>query len=381
MEKLTIARRKVANIKTVQFDTDPVPDPEFDKLLEKHNVPPAPANTSSQLTQQMERKPKLPQNKFLEYAKFDGTAQTGMPTRDFRIFVKMLDERQKRYPIQISVIGSATIQQLTGLICYKCLIQHPELQLQSVKYYSIYMVEEDGEIEPDFPPLDPSEPCSKFCFLYLAIAPTASRADSSPTVRMEFPSFSMTSEIQVKADAAINELKELRLQQSEVNREMDLHNTMVEAPLYRSYRVYAKARLKYQVDLGVSGEKIEINPVQPRNSRFWVKQKAASLSIDTVASCELLEIKPNKSTFRILYSNINGSYFGSLDASTSSTGSGLFKHYDFETDDQTAQEIVNKITHILAMSTSNSRRKYMTFCETRKRHQSSMKKKSGNKIF
>lgn len=365
----------------VQYESDAVPDPEFDKLLIKQVVPPVPANTSSQLSLQIDRKPKLPQKRFLQYAKFDGTAQTGILTREFRIFVKMNDDRQRPYPIKICVIGTATIEELTGLICYNVAIMYPEVNLKTVKHYRIYMVEEDGEIEPDFPPLDPSEPCSKFCFLYLAIAPYGERGDNwSPSVRMEFPSFSMTSEIQSKAEAACNELKQLKLQQSEVNREMDLHNTMIEAPLYRSYRVYAKARLKYEVQLGVSGEKIEIDPVQQRNTtRFWIKPKAVSLPFDLVASCELLETKPNKSTFRILYSNSNGPYYGSLDTSTSAPK--MFKHYDFETDLSTAQEIVSKVGNILTLHMSNSRRKYMAFCETRKRHQSSVKKKSGNKIF
>lgn len=372
------ARRKAALVRSVKYNSEAIPDPEFDKTLIKHDVPPVPDNTSSLLTLQLERKPKLPQNKFLEYAKFDGTAQTGMLTRDFKIFVKMLDERQRRYPIHINVLGSATIQQLTGLICYKCSIQYPDVELNSAKQYSIFLVEEDGSIEPDFPPLEPLEPCSKFCFANLAIGPRGERAESSPSIRMEFPSFSMTSEVQSKAEAVWEDLKQLKLKQSEDNRRMDFHNTLIEAPTYRSYRIYCKARLKHEVQLGVSGEKIEIDPVSQRNSRFWVKQKAVSLPMETVASCDKLETKPNKTTFRVIYSPVHGPYY-SVQASPSV--SGTYKHYDFETDPNTAQEIVDKINNILELSASNSRREYLAFREIEQRRNRSIKKKSGNKIF
>lgn len=52
---------------------------------------------------------------------------------------------------------------------------------------------------------------------------------------------------------------------------------------------------------GVSGEKIEIDPVlqQRVSAKFWVRQKAATYDMDSVVACDLLDAKSNsRSTFR-----------------------------------------------------------------------------------
>ena len=52
---------------------------------------------------------------------------------------------------------------------------------------------------------------------------------------------------------------------------------------------------------GISGEKIEIDPVvqQRVSAKFWVRQKAATYDMDSVVACDLLDAKSNsRSTFR-----------------------------------------------------------------------------------
>lgn len=55
--------------------------------------------------------------------------------------------------------------------------------------------------------------------------------------------------------------------------------------------------------LGISGEKLEIDPVQQKSSKFTlVRQKAVSYPMDSIAWCEITDFKTHKSSFRIMYS-------------------------------------------------------------------------------
>lgn len=86
---------------------------------------------------------------------------------------------------------------------------------------------------------------------------------------------------------------------------MKTHKTAMEAPLYESYRVFIinKVRTKVEIHLGISGDKVEIDPVQQKSSKFsFAQQKAVSHNIDSIASCEFMYNKNNKSVFRIVYS-------------------------------------------------------------------------------
>lgn len=74
------------------------------------------------------------------------------------------------------------------------------------------------------------------------------------------------------------------------------------------YRVYiiSKVRTKTEIYLGISGEKIEINPVITGKGagRFWNRHRAVSYQIDNIAWCEVTETKGSiKDNFYIgLYS-------------------------------------------------------------------------------
>lgn len=86
---------------------------------------------------------------------------------------------------------------------------------------------------------------------------------------------------------------------------MKVHTTAMEAPLYQSYKVFIlnKMRTKIEVHLGISGEKLEIDPVQQKTSKFSLsRQKAVSHHIDSIAWCEIIDTKSSKSYFRVLYS-------------------------------------------------------------------------------
>lgn len=62
-------------------------------------------------------------------------------------------------------------------------------------------------------------------------------------------------------------------------------------------------RAKTEIHLGISGEKIEIDPVITGKGagRFWNRQRAVSYHMDNIAWCELVEHKGPKTTFTLVY--------------------------------------------------------------------------------
>lgn len=62
-------------------------------------------------------------------------------------------------------------------------------------------------------------------------------------------------------------------------------------------------RTKTEIHLGISGEKIEIDPVLTGKGagRFWSKQRAVSYHIDNIAWCEITETKGSKTIFTLVY--------------------------------------------------------------------------------
>lgn len=107
-------------------------------------------------------------------------------------------------------------------------------------------------------------------------------------------------------------------QDSQQERNMEqirTHTTAMEAPLYQCFKVYIlhKVRAKTEINLGVSGDKIEIDPIQQKNSKFWVRQKAVSYHMDSIAWCEIIDRKSGRATFRLVYSLSHGYQSQSID--------------------------------------------------------------------
>lgn len=126
-------------------------------------------------------------------------------------------------------------------------------------------------------------------------------------------------------------------------------------------------RGKIEVNLGISGDKIEIDPVQQKNSKFWVRQKSVNYHMDNIVWCEIVDnSKLGRHVFRLVYTltplleDVSGGGAHSMPLIKSSPS---FKHHDFETDKRTADEVVQKINHILKFKVSVSRKDYLSFRE------------------
>lgn len=54
----------------------------------------------------------------------------GVPVRKYRIFMCMLPKEERVYPMQVTVICSATVEEFIGLICYKYATENPNHSLK-----------------------------------------------------------------------------------------------------------------------------------------------------------------------------------------------------------------------------------------------------------
>lgn len=402
LDKMNLARKRAAKIKNVKCDDQNIAAPsigdaEADALFVRKTVVSATTATiaagrSTQLRDHLQNYPKQPENKFLQYSRFDGTSQMSVGTKKMKIFLTMLPLPQRNYPMTVCVLATAKIQEFIGLICYKIILANPDLQLLSVRNYGLYITEEDGEIDMDFPPLEPREPCSKFCFSHLALVERV--PDAARTM-------SFTSEIEAVKETLLEETLAANAQQSEDLARMLGHTNMMEAPLYRSYRlkILIKGFIKSDIQLGISAEKLEIDPVQQQNAKFWTHQKAISHSMDAVLSCEFVDRISSDPIIRILYYQAKGggddsstaaasasatsgsgsSIVGSPSGGAGSGGGGFdsIRSYFFVTDRRTAEEIIMKIRNIIEVRSSEARREFMTTLTT----SAEKKKKKFKKLF
>lgn len=77
----------------------------------------------------------------------------------------------KSGPLEVVVISSARIRDLIGLICWQYTNEGREPKLSyDIDRYCLRIAEDNGEVDPDFPSLNPNEQLSKFNFPMLAFA-------------------------------------------------------------------------------------------------------------------------------------------------------------------------------------------------------------------
>lgn len=237
--KVDANKRRASKVRNVKLEEN-VPsltDSEIDELFTRRtDFKPLPQQTNgnetgeSLLAKRLEEVRRQPVNKFQMYARFDGN-QMSVPTKSFKIFLTILSKEQQNYPMDICVVATARIQELIGLICYKCSITYTDVPLLSVQNYGLYITEGDGEID-DFPPLDLREPCSKFRFSHLALV---ERKNTDPILRQDSRPISET-------DSTLNSPNQDTITSHASINQQDLermkgHTIQMEAPLYRSYRV------------------------------------------------------------------------------------------------------------------------------------------------
>ncbi|TRZ01295.1 hypothetical protein DNTS_018628 [Danionella cerebrum] len=278
----------------------------------------------------------------------------------------------------------------------------PGAACECVNTYCLHIAEDDGEVDTDFPPLDSSEPIHKFGFSTLALVEKYSSPGLGPKqslfVRINAAhGFSL-----IPVDSLKVTMKEIlqkalkkrkgsqkgsgpmyRLEkQSEPNMAVDLDTSlenqgtlefclvrenssrgeesseedppidittvqdMLSSHHYKSFKISMIHKLRFTTDvqLGISGEKVEIDPVtnQKTSTKFWIRQKPISIDSDLLCACDLVEEKsPSHAIFKLTYLSNHD-----------------YKALYFECDAATVNEIVLKVNYILESRASTSRADY-----------------------
>ncbi|XP_045785965.1 stress-activated map kinase-interacting protein 1 [Maniola jurtina] len=389
-QKLTIDKKeqdlkKAARIKVIKWE-DPQTQLTSEQLAEvfaKVEVK-EPEKKKSLLAEQLENCPDLPHRQYLEYAKFDGTAQLGQPTKSFRIFMTMLPEKYQMYPVVVCVIASAKIKDLIGFTCYKYSIEHPDITLDSVHNYGLFIVEDDGEVDWAFPCLDKNEPCSKFGFTCLGLVDLKKR--DTAVMACPMPDFDMNSAFQcfpkvsVSGQSNVNTSR-LHTGDSDTTEVLRAMNTVIEgnkgfglqsgavadASQDKLYRVLLlhKVRANTPVQLGITLDTIEVVPLVPNKHAFWARPKYFLHSMNSIAWCQILEERSNKTTFRIVYSPNHDAAFSDRNAGNVNlyNPNTTYKKHDFEGEHEIAKKIVDNVNTILDLRNSPCRREYKTVKE------------------
>ena len=122
LEKLDQARKRAAKIKHVKWEQSgtKINEDSLNDMFTKKTEITKPVVKKSMLSELLEKCPNLPKNPYAEYEKFDGSAQVGVTVRKYKIFLSMLPEAQRNYPMIICCIATAKIYELIGLILLKC---------------------------------------------------------------------------------------------------------------------------------------------------------------------------------------------------------------------------------------------------------------------
>ena len=124
----------------------------------------------SALSAQIEKFPAIPNNPFNAFSGFDGRTNDCGSTKRISIFLTILPSPAIDYPTDVVIVSHALVKDLIGLICWQYTNEGREPKLKpDVNRYCLRIAEENGDVDPDFPSLNPNEPVSKFGFPVLAL--------------------------------------------------------------------------------------------------------------------------------------------------------------------------------------------------------------------
>jgi len=407
-DQITTVQWKTPSKKTGE-DNDP------EELFPKKEIKKASERTMSLLSQQLELlAPGEDQNPWQSYARFDGSHYREGTVKKVDVFPGMQDRSAETLrPIKVSCVKDAKVKDAVGLICFKYTLEKrlPKLD-PPVENYSLFMCEEDGTMDSDFPALEWNEPFSKFSLPQLALVRrdpsmpgvpqperitlhlpdgTFSQVDIDRTdMKVEdllnmgllkrarnFPSSKVPLNYHLEAADVVgvaldpksglsshtgSEFYIVRSNSKRVSGPRDHSQgepaSFLEAPLFKSFNVQiiTKVRTKVDIHLGISGERVEIDPQQQTTWSVY-KQKAATYDMDNIVSCEVVDKQgEDRQVFKMIYLTDSG-----------------WRWTEFEGERDTVQAVVDKVNHLLDMRQSEARK-------LRKEYLENKEKKKGRRL-
>ncbi|XP_070781077.1 target of rapamycin complex 2 subunit MAPKAP1 isoform X3 [Enoplosus armatus] len=372
LERLRKERQNQIKCKNIQWKerTSSQSVEDLGPLFEKRDFKDRPrtTGTKSTLSLRLEQCPQQLNNPFNEYSKFDGKGHIGTTaTKKIDVYLSMQMAQEKVHPMTVVTIANARVHDLIGLICWQYTSEGREPKLnENVNAYCLHIAEDDGEVDTDFPPLDSNEPIHKFGFSTLALVEKYSSpglaSRQSLFVRINaahgfslIPVDSLKVTMKEILQKALKKRKGSQKgsgsrgeESSEEDPPIDITTVqdMLSSHHYKSFKISMIHKLRFTTDvqLGISGEKVEIDPVtnQKASTKFWIRQKPISIDSDHLCACDLVEERsPSHAIFKLTYLSNHD-----------------YKPLYFESDAATVNEIVLKVNYILESRASTSRADY-----------------------
>uniref|UniRef100_A0A3Q2D185 Target of rapamycin complex 2 subunit MAPKAP1 n=1 Tax=Cyprinodon variegatus TaxID=28743 RepID=A0A3Q2D185_CYPVA len=316
LERLRKERQNQIKCKNVQWKerTSSHSAEDLGSLFEKRDYKDRPraAGAKSTLSLRLEQCPQQLNNPFNEYSKFDGKGHIGTTaTKKIDVYLSMQMAQEKLHPMTVVTIANARVHDLIGLICWQYTGEGREPKLnENVDAYCLHIAEDDGEVDTDFPPLDSNEPIHKFGFSTLALVEKYSSpgltSRQSLFVRINaahgfslIPVDSLKVTMKEILQKALKKRKGSQKgagsrgeESSEEDPTIDITTVqdMLSSHHYKSFKISLIHKLRFttEVQLGISGEKVEIDPVT--NQKFFrIRQKPISIDSDHLCACDLVE--------------------------------------------------------------------------------------------
>jgi len=367
----------------------------------------------SLLSKRLEDQKEEDRNPWQEYAQWEGTHFPESQVRKVEVF-PVLGDDQLTVPLNMSCSKDAKVRDIVGLVCWRYTLESRLPPLESnlgPDAFDLFMCEEDGTVDRDFPCLDWRESFSKYGFQQLALVPRKEEVVGQHRVTLHLPDGSFT-ELSVERTLTIGELLEQGLQKrrrtlpslghsqvplryhleaaessgvaldpatnlsSHLGSEFYIvrsnskrpsgprdtsggeHLNIYEVHLFQSFDVQmiTKVRTKVDIHLGISGEKVEIDP-KPQASWTVYKQKAATYDMDQVVSCEVVGRGEDRLTVRLVHLAESG-----------------WRWVEFEGCRNTVEAVVDKVNHLLEMRQTPARKQRKDYLENKE------KKKGRNRL-
>ncbi|EDV29742.1 uncharacterized protein TRIADDRAFT_52453 [Trichoplax adhaerens] len=305
-------------------------------------------------------------NPFKDYCKFDGEGNVGeAATKKINIYFTMLPEGENGIPMTIIVTGdNACVQDAIGLALWKYTNEgrKPPLKSNSAHGYALHIAEDDGEVDMDFPALDPKESIFRFGFTSLAL------------VEKETPEEQKKKNIVVKVYLPFNGFSSVQVDRLDVPMKDILDKMMRKRRLKKTgpeYILEKKSEPRVTIDLSRTLESmgtLEFCLIRQNSKRSQDKEEdiagtssiqaslashqyKVSFDIDLVVACEKIG-EPNKhnnrQAFRIVRFSAN-----------------TYKYTDFDGPTDITDEIVTKITNIIESRSGIYRKEYLDLAAER----------------
>ncbi|XP_066189098.1 target of rapamycin complex 2 subunit MAPKAP1 isoform X5 [Sylvia atricapilla] len=327
LERLRKERQNQIKCKNVQWKdrNTSCSAEELSSLFEKKNfrVRSPCSGKQSILSVRLEQCPLQLNNPFNEYSKFDGKGHVGTTaTKKIDVYLPLHTSQDKLQPMTVVTIANAKVHDLIGLICW-------QYTMTTSAPTACTSPRTTARWTPTSHPWTPTSPSTS-----LASAPW-------PWWRSTRPQGWRPSS---RSSCACSRGEEV----SEEDPQIDIATVqdMLSSHHYKSFKVSMIHRLRFTTDvqLGISGDKVEIDPVtnQKASTKFWIKQKPISIDSELLCACDLAEEKsPSHAIFKLTYLSNHD-----------------YKHLYFESDAATVNEIVLKVNYILESRASTARADY-----------------------